>query len=454
MQDRFGNPLTVEDPAAHAAIDDFVAGFVAYETRAANILRLGETRDCLANAYQAMLWMFLESPAAPARAAPHLARADANADRANERERMVLALARAWAGDELPRALAIGAEINARWPRDLVTLKLRQYLQFGAGDAAGMLKASVDAIEACADIAYAHGMLAFGYEECHRFDEAERAARHALALSPKEPWAQHALAHVMLTQGRIAEGADFLQDARTTWVDLNSFMQTHGFWHLALFYLSQGKIADALALYDEQVWGVDKAYSQDQAGAVALLTRLDLAGADVGPRWADLAPHLAVRREDVVSPFLSLHYLYGLARAENAEAHALHAAIARHAATAPHFARDAWTRAATFAADGLVAHARSDHALAAEALGAALPQLWRIGGSHAQRDLFELIWIDALIRAGHLGEAQQALERRAAFDPEGAVRNEALAQVYHRLDLPALSAAARARAAATKQRFS
>ena len=45
-------------------------------------------------------------------------------------------------------------------------------------------------------------MLAFAYEQCHLLEEAEATARYALQLLPSEPWAQHALAHVLLTRGR------------------------------------------------------------------------------------------------------------------------------------------------------------------------------------------------------------------------------------------------------------
>jgi len=72
--------------------------------------------------------------------------------------------------------------------------------------------------------------------------EAEAASRTAMSMRHKEPWAQHALAHVLLTRGRVDEGAHFLEAASATWVGLNSFMLTHIWWHLALFYLSQGRI--------------------------------------------------------------------------------------------------------------------------------------------------------------------------------------------------------------------
>ena len=43
------------------------------------------------------------------------------------------------------------------------------------------------------------------------------------------------------------------------------------------------------------MWGVGQEYSQDQIGAVALLARRELRGADVGARWGELAGFLKAR---------------------------------------------------------------------------------------------------------------------------------------------------------------
>lgn len=129
-----------------------------------------------------------------------------------------------------------------------------------------MLRSALKALERNEDVAHAHGMVALGYEQCGLLDAAEAAARRALDLRRKEPWAQHALAHVMLTCGRIDEGSHFLESASLTWSGLNSFMSTHLWWHLALFYLSQGRNSRALHIYDTHCWGVAKSYS-GRAGA-------------------------------------------------------------------------------------------------------------------------------------------------------------------------------------------
>ncbi|MEI9903290.1 MAG: hypothetical protein WDN06_04450 [Asticcacaulis sp.] len=167
-------------------------------------------------------------------------------------------------------------------------MKLRQYIDFNLGRFSELLRIALAAQKAAPEVAYVHGMAAFGYEQCHLLEEAETAARRALDILPEEPWAQHALAHVMLTEGRIDEGVQFLESVSPQWAGLNSFMQTHLWWHLALFRLSQGHVDEVLDLYDRHVWGVDKTYSQDQVGAVSLLARLELASVDVGDRWIEL----------------------------------------------------------------------------------------------------------------------------------------------------------------------
>lgn len=447
--DDLGNPVSPTSDAALAAVNGFVDGFLGYETRAAEVIGAAEAYpdSVLLNAYAATLWLLLEAPEAVERAAPYLARARAAAGQAHPREQAFVEFVTAWSADDIPGALAIADAILAAWPRDLLVLKLKHYHDFNRGDFPAMLRAASAVLPAAEDVAQLHGMLAFAYEQCHLLDEAEAAARRALTLKRKEPWAQHALAHVMLTQGRITEGVAFLEGVRHTWTGLNSFMDTHLWWHLALFYLSQGRFDAALAAYDDHCWAQAKDYSQDQVGAVSLLARLELAGVDVGDRWSDLADHLAVRAQDVVQPFLTLQYLYGLARAGRPEADALLAAVGRAALEAPDFVRETWREVALPAAEGLVAHARGDYPAALRGLRAALPRLAEIGGSHAQRDLFEQLILDALIRDDRLSEAQQALELRRGFDPDGVPLNRALASVYDRLGLPAEAAKARARIA-------
>ena len=458
QHDGLGNPVHLQDPASLGAVNDFVQGFIACEARALNVLAVSASEgSSLVQAYCAALHMFAESPQGPVNARPFIEVALRYAAAVSPREQLFVAAVAAWVQGDVARAIRLHEQLAVEFPRDLASLKLGQYHLFNLGDAPGMLRLALKGLPHAADVPYLHGMLAFGWEQCHLLEQAEGAARQAIAMCHKEPWAQHALAHVMLTQGRLAEGLQFMEDSSATWSGLNSFMATHNWWHLALFALDLGHDDEVLRIYDEQVWGVVKEYSQDQIGAVSLLARLELAGVDVGDRWQDLGDYLSARVHDHVLPFLDLQYLYGLARAGRPEAEVLMRSLEAHCASvvppsASGYARpdaaqvvavactpDVWQRVALPASRGLLAHARGDYARAVDELGAALPRLMEIGGSHAQRDLFEQIHLDALMRSGNWRAAQQILQPRQNCQPQSQRLRCQLGTVYEQLALPMMA---------------
>jgi hypothetical protein len=151
-------------------------------------------------------------------------------------------------------------------------------------------------------------------------------------------------------------------------------------------------------------------------------------------------------------PFLTLQYLYGLTRAGRPEAEQLLEAARRAAGAAPAHAREVWREVALPACEGIYAYARKDYETAWRRLTRAMPRMIEVGGSHAQRDLFDQILLDTAIRSGRGVAAQQTLELRRAADPQGVPVNTALAAVYDDLGLPALARETRARAAATRAR--
>jgi hypothetical protein len=434
-QDALGNEVSGRNDATLRGIDDFVEGFLGYETKATNVLASADADpdSVLANIYAGFTWMFLEAATAEEHAQVYLDRARAVSAAANPREALILSQLERWIAGDVPAVQRIGAEIVDANPRDLAAVKLHQYFSFNRGDAKAMLAIAQKAEAANRDNPHLQGMLAFGYEQMHELDQAERAARRALDIKNKEPWAQHALAHVMLSTGRVREGVDFLGHAQRTWTDLNSFMYTHNWWHKALFHISLGDTQAVFDAYDNHVWGIEPTYSQDQVGAVSLLARMEIAGLDVGDRWQKLATYLRPRAQDVIQPFLTLQYLYGLARADFAEADTLLAAVEEKARTSQAFDRIAWREVALPAARGVYAHARRDWAAAARNLSIANPRMTEIGGSHAQRDLFGQILLDSHLKLGNWRIAEQMLEMRRTWDPDGIPLNRDLKLVRSRL---------------------
>ncbi|GBD57820.1 tetratricopeptide repeat protein [Gluconobacter wancherniae] len=382
--DTLGNDISATDTRTVDGINAFVSGYLGYELKLAGILETADqTPDCLANVYAGLLWMLSETGDVPIQARDYLERASKNLQHALPREKLLFGLLNAWVNNQPAKIIEHTDHILSQWPRDLVTLKIRHYHDFIHGRFEDMLTTAQRCAPAAGDVAALHGMLAFSYEQCHDLKAAETAARHALKLDPSEPWSQHALAHVLLTENRIDEGIRFLEANSGGWGHLTSFMYTHLWWHLALFYLAQGRKKDALRVYDEHCWARERSFSQDQVGAVSLLVRLELAGVEVDERWAQLADWLAARQNDVSQPFLTLQYLYGLLRARRPEGKLLLEKIEQLPSD-----KAAWDLVGKPLSRGIAAYLEQENAKASSLFDSAMPHLQDIGGSHAQRDLF------------------------------------------------------------------
>ena len=419
QKDARGNDVTTDNPAAIAAINRTVDQWLGYGQGASAIFEgvAADPRCVMVQVLGAVLNLSLESAAGRRSALPLLARARQQVEKATRREQLWLHAVEAWAKGDTDLAIRLHLDIAARWPGDLANVKLGQYHQFNQGDSAGMLALSEATLAANRDDPHAHGMRAFALAENRRLREAEQAGRHAVALRRREPWAHHAVAHVLAAEGRIDEGIEWLEAHADCWDDCNSFMLTHNYWHLALMHLDRDDAGAALDLYDTRIWGIWKDCAQDQVNAASLLWRLECRGVNVGNRWRDLARHVALREADHVEPFLDLHYLIALLRGSPAQAERFLASLIAHAPLAKRHRRPDWTGIALPLAAGLDAMAKGDHGAAASHLAEALPRLDRIGGSRAQREIFIESWIAASLRAGRAAGLGPVLTERARQRP-------------------------------------
>ena len=393
-----GLTLSADSPVAAAAVEALEGELLRYGKNAWVILKAidADPGFALGHALAAALHLFAMSPGATARARPLVARAVGLARSASERERLLIAAIAAWAQGDIGGALARHEVIAERWPQDLLSAKIALYHQLNAGDLAAMLRLTRRLVAANPGRGHVLGMHAFALEQNGDLLAAERVGREAAAAA-FDPWAQHAVAHVLDSSDRIAEGAAWMAAHAEGWGACSSFLYTHNWWHAALFHLGLGDDARAMAIFDDHVWAVRKDYCQDQLNAVSLLARLELAGADVGERWAGVADQLAARTRDQVNSLFDLHYVYGLARAgRDAAVHSLLTHLQRRSRG---LEPSVWREVTPVAAHALVAHARGRHAAAAGLLRRVRSRLGAVGGSHTQRALFELIYLDSERRA-------------------------------------------------------
>uniref|UniRef100_A0A0G4HQC1 Tetratricopeptide repeat protein 38 n=1 Tax=Chromera velia CCMP2878 TaxID=1169474 RepID=A0A0G4HQC1_9ALVE len=169
------------------------------------------------------------------------------------------------------------------FPSDLFALKRAQLLYFVVGQPDRML--SVVESEDVRGIRsfhfdnkspYFHGMRSFALEQNGRLDEALSAAETALAVKKDDLWAQHGLAHVTYFKGSLLEGLSRFVSFSDSWATGCSFMESHNWWHVAVFLLDMRRNRDALEVVRRKAWGIDKSNVQDQLGALGFLLKLEI----------------------------------------------------------------------------------------------------------------------------------------------------------------------------------
>jgi tetratricopeptide (TPR) repeat protein len=273
---------------------------------------------------------------------------------------------------------------------------------------------------------YILGCHAFTLEETGEFAAAERIGRQAVDLAPQDAWGLHAVAHVLDMTGRAQDGLEWLEGREASWAHCNNF-RFHVWWHKALMQLDLGHYDAALALYDDKVRAERTDDYRDIANAASLLSRLEIEGVDVGARWEELAALSAPRVNDDCLAFADLHYMLALCGgARNTAARQMIARLRAAPAEAGE-AQSVMLHPGLQVAEGLHAFATGEYSKAWLHLRAGRGELIRIGGSHAQRDVFERVAIEAALRSGYLEGAEALLRDRmrlrgGTLDGYGAAR--------------------------------
>ncbi|WP_341528181.1 tetratricopeptide repeat protein [Nostoc sp. UHCC 0302] len=401
LEDAKGLEITTDSPEAIAAINRFTDQALSYGKDAEAVILEAVAADptcTMVNAYAAAHFLTQENAVAWKQAKPYLQTAQQHLAQISEREQLYVQAIAAWAEGAIDQAIALHEEIALKYPRDLISVQQGQYHYFYLGDKENLLKIAQKVLPANQENHYIYGMVAFGLEQCHQFEQAEAMGRMATTMNRHDPWVHHAIAHVMETQRRFDEGIAWMESFADTWENCNSMLYTHNWWHIALYYLEQGNAEKVLALYDKHVWGrADQESPKDQVGAIALLIRLELRGFDVGNRWQDLSTYLLPRLHEHALPFQDLHYIYALARAERSDwLNQMQQSMHKHALCVNSFLRRNWLEVAIPAARGMVFHANGEYLRAIAQLKPILPRMHQIGGSNAQRVLFEEIYLNAM----------------------------------------------------------
>jgi tetratricopeptide (TPR) repeat protein len=321
-----------------------------------------------------------------------------------------------WLAGQPTRAAVRLQTVLAVHPRDALAMKMVQAIHFVMGRPEAM-RASVEGIIGAWDDHPARGYLlgchAFGLEETGDYAAAERVGRLGVELASDDAWGLHAVAHVYDMTARAKDGLDWLTGREASWMHCNNF-RFHVWWHRALMHLDLGEYDAALAHYDADIRAEKTDDYRDISNAASLLTRLELEGVNVGTRWEELAVLSQTRAADGCLAFADLHYMLSLCGGNRDQAAA--GLIARMQKTKQHQgeAQAVIAHPGLHIAQGLQAFAAGEYSTAWVHLRAGRGDLQRIGGSHAQRDVFDRITIEAALRGGYMDAAEVLLRARTA----------------------------------------
>jgi tetratricopeptide (TPR) repeat protein len=412
LTDRYGLTVTTTSPVALERFQEGMDHLLAYGPAGEERLAAAVQADPdLAVAHAALaLLALVQGDAAGARAA--MARARETVGGATRRERQHVEALSALVGGESGRGFALVDEHVREFPRDavLVNQASSAIALAGARDREEHRVAFVERLApAYGDDWWYQSALAFTYHEVDRFEESRRLSEASLRQYPRNANAAHNLAHIAFETLDVDAGSAFLDDWMAGY-DRRASFHCHMAWHQAMFALHAGRYAQALEIFERDILPAGNPRSAMTDGT-ALLWRVKLDGAGDRPLpWRPLAD-LAEKVSRPGFLFGEVHAAFAYAacgdeaaltrlmdglRALGAKGHPIAASVALPLV------------------QGTAAFAAGDHAAALRYFEPVEAEMHRIGGSHAQWEIYEETMVQCYLALERYDDAARLVRRRLA----------------------------------------
>lgn len=343
------------------------------------------------------------------------------------RERLHVSAVEAFARGDFPGACELWEQILRDHPTDMLALKFSHDTYFYLGYQEQM-RDSVARVypfwtPGLPLSSYVKGMYSFGLMETNFYDQAEKLAKEALSVNPADAWSAHTIAHVHEMRAEVRAGLDFMRRSEAHWKG-SDMLACHNYWHWALYLVEQGEYEAALTIYDDHILPSLQASGTmlDVVDACSMLYRLQMEGVSVGDRWQAVLPVTRKHSHDHVLLFNDAHFLMASLGARDAQTTQELLATLQDVSESPGencqhlLAREVGLplcRALVEAESG-----NPDRVV--ELLLPVRYRLVRIGGSNAQRDVFNQLLIHAALKCGagaHRNLARSLLMERDALKP-------------------------------------
>ena len=419
LTDGYGLPITTTSEEALNWYNQGIHGILGFRQ---------DTPDCfekalaidpnfhMARGHLGVHYFMEETAEALGKARDYLTQACEDLSGLTDRERDVLETLQAWAqGKGRDAVQRMHAALETR-PREAVLLQKLYFIYFMQGASEQLRDIITPIISHYENDSYVQGMYSFALEENREFAKALEIGMRARELNSQDVWTLHALAHIYYETGAFAAGSKLLDEGIPQCEGVG-FFRNHVVWHLALFEWEQGHYQKALSLYREQ--SADPAellIPPNLVDAVSLLWRLDLTGQKMTEEWKAVEPSLDRLRKVPTYMFNQMHCALGLTGAGRLDwaTEYLDALRARVKPERPGLVGEVGVPLV----EGLIAYAKGEYANCVDCLLPIKDKVIKIGGSHAQREVFADILLDACLQAKAYDEAIALLETKRRHRPE------------------------------------
>ena len=415
MKDRYGLELSTSSASARDSYVEGIDRMLSAEAGVEECLSAAIAADPdfalphAAFARQHQLYVRPAEARASAETAVRLSR------RATPREQQHVEIVRLLVGGQVREALDLIRQHVADYPRDAFALAPACGV-FGAIGFSGRIGREAELLAFLEPLASHYGddwwfatVHAFALIETGQWDRGRQLAERALEQRPRTPHGAHTLVHALFEAGADDEAVDFL-DGWLAESSRASVLHCHIWWHYALVLMAVSRHDDAWQAFRNNC--LPGATTSPPitvfSDSSSFMWRSELAGR---PRDRDIWQRVREFYEErFPQPMVFVDAHVGLMYAALGETEQLQACVAQLQELGDAAQLPAGTTGASLTR-AYAAFENDDWATVIDVLEPLIPQVVRIGGSRAQRDLMTNTLLAAYVKADRPDDARAFLER-------------------------------------------
>ena len=416
IKDRYELPLTTESPRAAdryvETIDCFLAQIYGADKAISEAIEADEGL-AIAHAAKALFQMYAMNMAGARETIAHARKLAVNTTKREQQHIQAISLMIKGDGHKTLRLIR---EHLDEFPRDMLMVRLANRLLILGCSGAGIPNFPEELLSMLKPLKSEYGedwaflgQYAFAHHETGYFDDSLKYAQRSLAIRPDNGNASHSVAHVFYETGDPDGGADFLGDWLEDY-DRRGPFNVHLSWHHALFQLATGRPENAVSLYEDHIRpSVVKKNLGSLADSASLMWRMKIYGDGQPAPWKEVREIALPAAEKPGPAFRDAHAALSFAAGGFSEEIGRMIDGLGEAASGGNALASEVTLPLV---KGIEAFAHGAYDDAADNLDGLVEQLPRIGGSHAQREVFEDTILESYIRSGRYDKAQDLLNTR------------------------------------------